>query len=301
MSLLFPPLPLGAGGRAVTDALREHVRLSENQHFVGPELDLGPAVLAEDDLVAFLEIHLDVLPVLVPGTGTDGEDAAALRLLLRRVGQHDAAGRGLLVLEDLHDQAVTKRLQVHPLSSWSDDFVTPIGTLLPGVPAHSNVRSGAFARCQAMVCYKVVVRREFSAGGVVVRRLRGRWMVAAIRPAGKKTGVWALPKGLIGSGEKAEATALREVTEETGVEATPVEKLGDIRYVYTWEGERVFKVVSFFLFRYASGRLGDVPAAHAHEVAEVRWLPLDEAPRLLAYKGEREMAVKALDRLRSAG
>jgi 8-oxo-dGTP pyrophosphatase MutT (NUDIX family) len=126
-------------------------------------------------------------------------------------------------------------------------------------------------------------------------------MLAAIRPAGKEAGVWALPKGLIGTGEKPEATALREVTEETGVEATPVEKLGDIRYVYTWEGERIFKVVSFFLFRYATGRLGDVPAAHAHEVAEARWLPLDEAPRLLAYKGEREMAVKALDRLRSAG
>jgi 8-oxo-dGTP pyrophosphatase MutT (NUDIX family) len=134
-----------------------------------------------------------------------------------------------------------------------------------------------------------------------VRRLRGRWMMAAIRPAGKDPGVWALPKGLIGAGEKAEATALREVTEETGVEATPVEKLGDIRYVYTWAGERVFKVVSFFLFRYVSGRLGDIPAAHAHEVAEAGWLPLDEAPRLLAYKGEREMAAKALDRLRSAG
>jgi 8-oxo-dGTP pyrophosphatase MutT (NUDIX family) len=126
-------------------------------------------------------------------------------------------------------------------------------------------------------------------------------MLAAIRPAGKDPGVWALPKGLIGDGEKAEATAMREVTEETGVEATPVEKLGDIRYVYTWAGERVFKVVSFFLFRYASGRLGDIPAAHAHEVAATRWLPLDEAPRLLAYKGEREMAAKALDRLRSAG
>jgi 8-oxo-dGTP pyrophosphatase MutT (NUDIX family) len=134
-----------------------------------------------------------------------------------------------------------------------------------------------------------------------VRRLRGRWMLAAIRPAGKDPGVWALPKGLIGDGEKAEATAMREVTEETGVEATPVEKLGDIRYVYTWAGERVFKVVSFFLFRYASGRLGDIPAAHAHEVADTRWLPLDEAPRLLTYKGEREMAAKALDRLRSAG
>jgi 8-oxo-dGTP pyrophosphatase MutT (NUDIX family) len=147
----------------------------------------------------------------------------------------------------------------------------------------------------------VAVRREFSAGGVVVRRLRGRWALAAIRPGGKPEGTWALPKGLIGRDEKAEATALREVTEETGVEAKPVEKLGDIRYVYTWGGERVFKVVSFFLFRYVRGRLGDIPPEHAHEVAETAWLPLDEAPKLLAYKGEREMAAKALDRLGSAG
>ncbi len=149
---------------------------------------------------------------------------------------------------------------------------------------------------KAGLCYKVSVRREFSAGGVVVRRLRGRTVMAAIRPAGKPEGTWALPKGLIGTGERAELTALREVAEETGVEATPVEKLGDIRYVYTWAGERVFKVVSFFLFRYSSGRLGDIPPEHAHEVAEVRWLPLEEAPKLLAYKGEREMAAKALER-----
>jgi 8-oxo-dGTP pyrophosphatase MutT (NUDIX family) len=140
------------------------------------------------------------------------------------------------------------------------------------------------------------VRREFSAGGVVVRQLRGRPVLAAIRPAGKPEGTWALPKGLIGPGERPELTALREVAEETGVEATPVEKLGDVRYVYTWDGERIFKVVSFFLFRYRAGRLGQLPAEHAHEVAEVRWLPLEEAPQLLAYKGEREMATKALAR-----
>jgi 8-oxo-dGTP pyrophosphatase MutT (NUDIX family) len=122
--------------------------------------------------------------------------------------------------------------------------------------------------------------------------------MAAIRPAGKPEGTWALPKGLIGSGERAEVTALREVAEETGVEATPVEKLGDIRYVYTWAGERVFKVVSFFLFRYSSGRLGDIPPEHAHEVAEARWLPLVDAPRLLAYGGERDMAAKAVEVLR---
>jgi 8-oxo-dGTP pyrophosphatase MutT (NUDIX family) len=127
----------------------------------------------------------------------------------------------------------------------------------------------------------------------VIRRIKGEWHVAAIRPGGK-TDVWALPKGLIGEGEKAADTALREVSEETGVEGRLVEKLGDVRYVYTWKGERVFKVVSFFLVRYSRGRLGDLPAAFRHEVDETRWLPLAEAPKLLSYGGEREMAWKAL-------
>ena len=94
--------------------------------------------------------------------------------------------------------------------------------------------------------------------------------MAAIRPGGKEPGVWALPKGIIGDGEKPEETALREAAEETGVEARLVGKLGDIRYVYTWAGERVFKVVSFYLLRYSRGRLGDLPPATAHEVAETR-------------------------------
>jgi 8-oxo-dGTP pyrophosphatase MutT (NUDIX family) len=126
-------------------------------------------------------------------------------------------------------------------------------------------------------------------------------MLAAIRPAGKPAGVWALPKGLIGDGEKPEEAALREVGEETGVESRPVEKLGDVRYVYTWAGERVFKVVSFFLFRYRTGRLGDLAPEQRLEVAEARWLPLEEAESLLAYRGEREMAGKALARVQEDG
>ena len=141
------------------------------------------------------------------------------------------------------------------------------------------------------------MKREFSAGGVLVRRLRGRWMVAAIRPAGRSPGLWALPKGGLDDGERGEEAALREVAEETGARGRSLGKLGDVRYVYTWEGERIFKVVSFFLLRYAGGRLGAVPEAFRHEVAEVRWLPLEDAPRLLAYGGERDMARKALDRL----
>jgi 8-oxo-dGTP pyrophosphatase MutT (NUDIX family) len=144
------------------------------------------------------------------------------------------------------------------------------------------------------------MRREFSAGGVVLRRVRGEWRLAAIRPGGKDD-VWALPKGLVGRGESPADTALREVVEETGVEGRLVEKLGDVRYVYTWSGERVFKVVSFFLVRYVRGRLGDIPDRFRHEVAEARWLPLDEAPKLLSYTGEREMAAKALERIAERG
>jgi 8-oxo-dGTP pyrophosphatase MutT (NUDIX family) len=138
------------------------------------------------------------------------------------------------------------------------------------------------------------MQREFSAGGVLVRRLRGRWAVAAIRPAGKPEGVWALPKGRIGPGEEPAATAVREVEEETGARGRLERKLGDVRYVFTWEGERIFKLVSFYLLRYTGGRLGEIAAEHRHEVAEARWLPLEDAPQLLAYRGEREMAEKAL-------
>jgi 8-oxo-dGTP pyrophosphatase MutT (NUDIX family) len=122
-------------------------------------------------------------------------------------------------------------------------------------------------------------------------------MMAAIRPAGKPEGTWALPKGRIDPGEHAEETALREVAEETGAHGNSLGKLGDVKYWFNWSGERVFKVVSFFLVRYSGGRLGDIPPEFRHEVADVQWLPLDEAPALLAYTGERDMARKAAARL----
>jgi len=127
--------------------------------------------------------------------------------------------------------------------------------------------------------------------------MRGRWYLAAIRPGGKPAGLWALPKGGIGPAEDPGATALREVEEETGARGKLDRKLGDVRYVYTWDGERIFKVVSFFLVRWSGGRLGEIAPEFAVEVAEVRWLPLEDAPRLLAYGGERDMAAKAITEL----
>ena len=141
------------------------------------------------------------------------------------------------------------------------------------------------------------MRREFSAGVVLVRRMRGRWWLAAVRPQGKPDGTWALPKGLVDAGEKPAETAIREGFEETGIAGRLGEKLGDVRYVYTWDGERVFKVVSFFLAHARGGRIGDLPAGMEVEVAEAQWLPLADGPTLLAYRGEREMAAKAAETL----
>jgi len=140
--------------------------------------------------------------------------------------------------------------------------------------------------------------REFSAGGVLVRVVRGQPMVAAIRPQGKPEGLWALPQGNIDAGESPADTALREVWEETGVRGRMVEKLGDVKYVYTRrDHERVFKVVSFYLLRAGRGRIGEIDERMRIEVAEARWLPLEDAPRLLAYGGERKIAAVARERL----
>ena len=132
--------------------------------------------------------------------------------------------------------------------------------------------------------------REFSAGGLVIRNLSGRPHVAVVRVRDR---ILALPKGHPEEGESAQDSALLEVREETGLEAAPVEKLGDIRYWYARDGDRVLKIVSFFLLRYRSGRLED----HDHEVEEALWIPLEEAPERLAYLGEKDMAKTALSRV----
>ncbi len=146
----------------------------------------------------------------------------------------------------------------------------------------------------------LTMAREFSAGGVLVRWRKGRWWMATIEPQGRTAAgpskeTLALPKGLIDPGEKPDQTALREIHEETGAVGELVTKLKDIKYFYVrnWgDGARVFKVVSFYLVLYRSGKLGNITPEMRTEVKRAIWLPLDDYEHL-SYKGEREVAQAA--------
>ena len=156
--------------------------------------------------------------------------------------------------------------------------------------------------------------REISAGGVVVRPTAEGWSVAVIEPqreafvvsSSKKRAaqklLLALPKGLVDPGEKPEQTALREVREETGVTATVISKLADIKYVYvrTWgDQQRVFKIVSFYLLRYQSGRIDELAPEMRIEVKRALWLSLGDVLKTLSYKGERDTVRRAEEYLQS--
>jgi len=142
------------------------------------------------------------------------------------------------------------------------------------------------------------VRTEISAGGVVFRmRDDGGFDVALIRT---HEGRWQLPKGWLEGGESKEETALREVREETGVEARLVGHLGEIEYWYnsTYDPEpaRVHKFVHFYLLQYVSGSTDD----HDHEALEARWLDIADAARMLAFKDERRIMSLAAEALTKA-
>ena len=141
------------------------------------------------------------------------------------------------------------------------------------------------------------MKREFSAGGIVLRLaplaqdkfLNPSWEVLLTQHSQNK--YWGFPKGLIDPGQTSKEAALREVKEEGGVEAEIVEKVGDSKYVYTFEGEKIFKVVTIYLMRYLSGD----PADHDWEMMDAGWFSPEEALKKLSFPNDKVLLKKALE------
>lgn len=131
---------------------------------------------------------------------------------------------------------------------------------------------------------------ETSAGGLVVDREDGAVRCALIGRRDRRGRLlWSLPKGHIEADETPEDAAVREVAEETGIRGRIIETLGTIDFWFVAEGRRVHKTVHHFLLLACGGELSDEDV----EVAEVAWVPLQEAAERLAYDDERELAARA--------
>lgn len=138
-------------------------------------------------------------------------------------------------------------------------------------------------------------RTEISAGGVVYRREDDAVeVVLAARRTRRGDLAWGLAKGGIEPDESAEQAAVREVREETGIEAQIEGSLGETRYFYVWEDVRIRKTVHFFLMRATGGDPND----RDDEMEDVRWFPLERALKRAAYRGEREVLERAAEHLR---
>jgi len=140
---------------------------------------------------------------------------------------------------------------------------------------------------------KVPTKLQISAGGVAYRAHDGQIDVALISVGADNR--WQLPKGIVDKGESTEDAALREVREETGIDAIMIDRIDKVEYWYFSKEEgdpvRYHKFVYFYLLHYRSGDVRD----HDLEVNEARWFRIDEAIQKLAFKSEKKIMEKARD------
>lgn len=129
------------------------------------------------------------------------------------------------------------------------------------------------------------MKREFSAGGIVFNN-KGQVLLTKH----SQNHHWSFPKGLIDPGQKTEEAALREVKEEGGAEAEILDKVGYSKYVYILNGEKIFKVVTYFLMKYISGD----PSMHDWEVEEAGWYEVDKALETLSFGRDKELLKKTV-------
>lgn len=143
----------------------------------------------------------------------------------------------------------------------------------------------------------IPTQQQVSAGGVAFRKHGGKTEIALIL-VGASEARWQLPKGIVEHGEAPEVAARREVREEAGIETALVAPIDTIEYWFYGQGKRVrfHKFVHFFLLRYVSGDVKN----HDHEVLEARWVEIREAQKMLVFTGERKVAARAADMLKTA-
>lgn len=165
----------------------------------------------------------------------------------------------------------------------------------PGGGAKGKAGSRAGGGRPRKASGRTETRTEVSAGGVVYRREPdGVEVVLAARRTRRGDLAWGLAKGGIEADESPEDAAVREVREETGIEAEIEATLGETRYFYVWEDVRIRKTVHFFLMRATGGDPND----RDDEMEDVQWFPLERALKRAAYRGEREVLGRAAEILR---
>jgi 8-oxo-dGTP pyrophosphatase MutT (NUDIX family) len=130
------------------------------------------------------------------------------------------------------------------------------------------------------------VKREFSAGGVVFRKEPEGILWLVVKPKGNNR--WRLPKGWIEPGESSLEAAKREAREEGGIEAEVLGKIGNEKYFFIQDKQKIFKTVTFYLMEY----IQEAREGFSWETEEIDWLPFKEAKERLAFEKEKEILEK---------
>ena len=145
-----------------------------------------------------------------------------------------------------------------------------------------------------MAAGKGKVKNEYSSGGAVIMFRDGAPFVAMIATRNRTR--WGLPKGAVSDGETSQAAALREVLEETGLEAEIVKPLDTIEYFFRAGDTLIQKQVDFYLMHYVDGEL----QPQLSEVDDVEWVELEEAVARASFDSERKLLERARDESKAA-